>query len=129
MKLRDFPFLADQNIHRDVVEWLRQGGCDVLTCAAAHLFGAPDEAVLARAAAEGRVVVTHDSDFGTLSVVGALRSVGILFLRPGHIKPEFTIGTLQTILARDLDVVPPFLVVAARSGETVNIRIRSLPDS
>jgi len=50
----------------------------------------------------------------------------MLYLRPGHIVPEFTIGTLSTVLTTDPDVTPPFIVVARRTGDQVAIRIRQL---
>ncbi len=50
--------------------------------------------------------------------------VGILYLRPGHIKAEFTIQTLKAIRDREVDVTPPFIVVAERTADNVKIRIR-----
>ena len=44
----------------------------------------------------------------------------------GHIDPQFTIGTLETILAADPDVTAPFILVARRMGDKVAIHIRSL---
>jgi hypothetical protein len=53
--------------------------------------------------------------------------IGILFLRPGHIDPQFTIGTLTTVLAANLELTPPFIVVARRTSDQVTIRVRQLP--
>ena len=39
MKLRDFPILADQNIHADVVAFLRADGLAVVDVADAQLNG------------------------------------------------------------------------------------------
>jgi hypothetical protein len=72
------------------------------------------------------VIVTHDSDFGTLAVHAGEPIVGLLFLRPGHIDPAFTIETIKAILEHDFDVTPPFLLVARRSGLNVTIRYRPL---
>jgi predicted nuclease of predicted toxin-antitoxin system len=101
LKLRAFPLLADENLHGEVVAWLRQQGFDVLTVHEANLAGADDQAVLQLAFSQQRVVVTQDSDFGALAVVGQEPFLGIVYLRPGHILPDFTIGTLRTLLSQD----------------------------
>ncbi len=126
MKLREFPLLADENLHPGVIDWLRQQGLDVLTVHEANLVGADDQTVLQLAFNQQRVVVTQDSDFGTLAIVGQEPFVGIVYLRPGHILPDFTIGTLQALLNRDPDLTVPFLVVARRHGNHVQIRIRTI---
>jgi predicted nuclease of predicted toxin-antitoxin system len=45
------------------VQALRRRGIDVLTASEAGLLSASDEEYLERSRAEGRVLVTHDSDF------------------------------------------------------------------
>lgn len=124
MKLRDFPLLADQNLHADVVAFLRSLGFDVLAVSEAGLGTASDVDLLARSVAEGRVVVTHDADLGTLAIQAGQAFVGIIYLRPGHVGAAPTIDTLQQLLQADPDLNPPFLIVAKRAGTTVTIRIR-----
>lgn len=80
-------------------------------------------AVLSRKA---RVIVTHDADFGTLAMLQGEPVIGIVFLRPGHVDPQFTIATLQDVLTAAPDVTPPFVIVARRSGSSVAIRVRQL---
>lgn len=127
MKLRDFGLLTDENLDADVVRWLIDAGFDVLDVCLAGLQGSTDGELLRRAVAENRVIVTHDADFGTLAILQGEPVVGLVFLRPGHMNPQFTTGTLGRILAADPDVTPPFILVARRTGDTVAIRIRSLP--
>ena len=98
----------------------------MLDASCAGLLGAPDVELLRRAVAENRLVVTHDADFGTLAMLLGEPVVGILYLRPGHIDPQFTIGTLSSLRANDPDVKLPFVVVARRSHDTVAVRIRHL---
>ncbi len=119
----DYPLLADENIHPQVVEFLRQGGVDIISIAELGRFGISDAMVLKQANKSGRVVMTHDSDFGTLVLMSA-DFTGILYLRPGHIRSEFTIGTLTALRQREIDVNPPFIVVAERTGDKVKVRIR-----
>lgn len=122
----DFPLLADENIHPDVIAFLRRQGKAVRTVIEEGLAGQSDLVLLRRAHADGRAMLTHDSDFGTLAFVQHERFIGIIYLRPGHIDPSFTIETLQAITAQSLDVRPPFIVVARRSGRTVRTRVRQL---
>jgi predicted nuclease of predicted toxin-antitoxin system len=126
VKLLQFPLLTDENIDAEVVRFLRQHGFNVRDVCEEGLRGAADIDLIRRAVAENRVLVTHDSDFGTLAVHAGEPIVGLLFLRPGHIDPTFTIGTIQAILDRDLDVTPPFVLVARRSGMDVKMRYRPL---
>lgn len=128
MKPLDFPLLADENIHPDVnvIAYLRQQECDVLSVVEDNLIGQSDRAVLCAAYSDGRVVLTHDSDFGTLVITQDEPFVGIVYLRPGHIRAEFTIQTLRTINAQPLDVHPSFILVAEQKDQTVRIRTRQL---
>lgn len=126
MTLRDFPIPADQNIHADVVAFLRADGLAVVDVTDAQLNGASDALILTRAVAEGRVVLTHDADFGTLAIAQGAPVVGIVYLRPGHIGPEPTIATLRHLFAANPDLTPPFVLVARRTADRVNVRIRPL---
>lgn len=93
MKLSDFGLLTDENLEVEVVAFLRQSGFDVLDVCENGLHRSTDVDLLQRATRENRVVVTHDSDFGALAILRGEPVIGILFLRPGHIDPQFTIET------------------------------------
>lgn len=125
MKALDFPLLADENVHPEVIDFLRKAGLDVQAITEQGKFGLPDTEVLQQANETGRVVLTHDSDFGGLALMGA-RFIGIVYLRPGHIRADFTIKTLNAIRDNAPDVTPPFILVAERTGDTVKIRVRQL---
>ncbi len=126
MKLTHFKLLTDENIHSGVVELLRQRGFDVLDVAEEGLFGARDVDLLRRAVAEDRVVVTHDRDFGTLAVLNGEPIVGIVYLRPGHIVPDFTMETIDVAVNALHDLSPPFIVVVQRKNGHVTMRVRRL---
>ena len=126
MRPLDFALLEDENIHPDVISYLRQQECNVRSVVEDRLIGQSDRTVLCAAYADGRVVLTHDSDFGTLVITQEEPFVGIIYLRPGHIRAEFTIQTLRTIDAQALDVEAPFILVAEQKDQTVQIRMRQL---
>ena len=126
MKLDQFKLLTDENVHRDVVQWLRVRGFDVLDAVTADLFGATDVQVLRRAFSENRVVVAHDRDFGTLAVLAGEPLLGIVDLRPGHIDPQFTIETVDTALREGPEVSPPLIRVVERRDDRARMRIRQL---
>jgi predicted nuclease of predicted toxin-antitoxin system len=106
LKLREFPLLADESIDADVVAFLRQAGFDVIDVFAAGLRGHTDVDLLRFAMGQGRVIVTHDADFGTLAIHQNEPLVGLLYLRPGHIDAQFTIATVQAVLNHDPDLDP-----------------------
>ena len=104
MRLHEFAFLSDENIHPLVVAELRARGCDVFDVCENGLKGSADAALLRLASSLNRVVITHDRDFGGLSIARLEPVVGIVFLRPGHINPRFTIQTLWLLFEQDLDL-------------------------
>lgn len=74
-------FLANENFPRAAVEALRADGHDV-SWIRTEAQGIPDDAVLARAHADGRVLLTFDKDFGELVLKrGARASHGIILFR------------------------------------------------
>lgn len=124
MKFRGFPLLADQNIHADVLRFLRGEGVDVVDVEQAGLVGADDAVLLAWGVSQGRVIVSHDADFGMLAIQGGAEYLGIVHLRPGHISPTVTIESVRQLLTLDVDSTPPFLVTVKRTGGSITVRIR-----
>ncbi|KAA3658044.1 MAG: hypothetical protein DWQ04_26310 [Chloroflexi bacterium] len=129
MNLFDFSFLTDENIHPEVVVFLRKRRVGVQTVSEIGLIGQPDAAVLQFAQQNQLVVLTHDSDFGTLAIARQQPIIGILFLRPEHILPEFTIATIEALVTSELEVDVPFIVTAVRKGIKVRTRVRFLGTS
>jgi predicted nuclease of predicted toxin-antitoxin system len=123
MKALGFPLLADENVHPEVIDFLRKAGLDVVSVSEQGQYGLPDSQVLQQATEAGRVVLTHDSDFGGLALMGA-QFIGIIYVRPGHIRTEFTTKTIEAVRDNAPEVTPPFILVAERTGDTVKIRVR-----
>ncbi|MCO6488131.1 MAG: DUF5615 family PIN-like protein [Phaeodactylibacter sp.] len=126
MELKGFPVLGDENIQSEVVSYLRNEGFEVKYVNEEGLEGEPDQKLLEMAKAENRVVITHDSDFGRLIFTQKIDFVGVIYLRPGHFDPYFTINTWKALLKADLGLKPPFIIVAENNGERVKIRYRQL---
>jgi len=116
--------LTDENIHPQVVQFLRQRSCDIEDVVTLGLVQAADDLILKEALKDNRVVLTHDRDFGRLAILLKQPICGIVYLRPGHIDPKFTIGTLGAIDACDFDLSPSFILVARRRGTHVQMRMR-----
>ena len=110
--------LADENIHPQAVHFLRLQSCDVEDVLALGLGAQNDDVILRESVRDNRIVLTHDRDFGRLAILGRQPLQGIVFLRPGHIDPQFTIASLQAINAQDFDFSPSFILVARRRAHT-----------
>lgn len=88
----------------------------------------PDTEILDRAVSQGRVVITHDLAFGQAAIRANTPFVGIVHLRPqGHISAAFVLAVVDALRTSDVDVQPPFIVVAERKESTVRVRLRTEP--
>lgn len=104
---------ADEGIDRQVVDALRIAAFDVAYAAESDPSVA-DDALLAKAAAEGRLLLTSDKDFGEL--VYRLRKVndGVVLIRLSGLSAELkarlvveAISTRSGELARAFSVLSP----------------------
>ena len=126
MKLQNYSFLTDENIHPEAVEFLCQLGCDVLDVKNNNLIGTDDLTLIKRAFSEDRIILTHDNDFGKIAIGNSEPIRGIVYIRPGHIKPEFIISVIEELFNTELNIKPPFIIVAERTSSQIKIRIRNL---
>src|SRR5437762_1420769 len=74
-------FLANENIPPSAIQRLRESGHDIMSVKET-MTGDADPAILARAVAEQRVLVTFDKDFGELAFRSRLPATcGVILLR------------------------------------------------
>ena len=115
-------FLANENFPGPVVQALRERGDDV-AWVADDMRAARDEEVLARAQAEGRIVVTFDKDFGELAFKAGLpASCGVVLFRLTGSGPNQDNARALAALTSRQDWGGHFAVV-----QDDRIRIRLLP--
>jgi len=115
-------FLANENVPAEAVEAARHAGFDVAWIHE-RAPGADDEAVLALALSESRVLVTFDKDFGQLAFhKGKSATSGIILCRPRLRSPGYLAEFLVAVLGESIDWPRHFAV--AQKGR---IRVVPLP--
>ena len=118
-------FVLDNSVSPRISDALRTAGFDSVHVRDYGMSAAADETILARALAEGRIVVAADTDFGTLlALSGAFGPSVILFRGPGIRRPERQAAVLVANLA-NLEAALTHGAVIVLEGERA--RIRTLP--
>lgn len=112
-------FLADENVHRDIVAALRAAGHELHEVGALDP-GITDEQVAHRARELGAILLTNDLDFGEICFRGAGRHAGELLLRLGAMSfPE-----QAARVARVVDLHGHLFVAAFSVLSPTKLRIR-----
>jgi predicted nuclease of predicted toxin-antitoxin system len=114
--------LANENWPRPALAPLRSAGLDVLAVGEV-MPRASDRVVLARAAAEGRWVLTFDRDYGELVFARLVPPPpAIVYLRQGRYPPAWPATVVLDLIERADWVNGHLVVVNGRS-----VRRRALP--
>lgn len=114
--------LVDENVSGTVIRTLRQRGHDVLS-AKESMRGQADEAILACAQAQQRLVVTLDKDFGEVAFRSRLPAeCGVVLFRLAGTDPKTESDRVLGVLENRSDWTGHFSVVT-----DTHVRMRRLP--
>lgn len=125
MKLKELQLLTDENIDPEFLHYLRMHGFDVFDVKANSLSGSMDDVLLALAFEQNRIIVTLDSDFGTLIYRDNHPFLGIIYLRPGHFKTEYHIEIWESLMNLDIDLLSPFIIVLEQDKLGIKLRLKN----
>ena len=118
-------FLIDNALSPRVAAELRAAGHDAIHVLDYGMHAATDEAVFERAAVESRVVVSADTDFGTLLALREVASPSVILFRAASLRRA---EDQVALIVRAL----PSIDAALRRGAIVilerhRLRLRDLP--
>lgn len=118
-------FLVDQNLSPTLVALLRAAGHDVVHTGDIDLATVDDRSIVTTAAQQDRVIVSADTDFGTLLAQSGARSPSVVLLR---LRSPRRARQLAELLLANLDAVSEDLDTGAVVVvEDERIRVRRLP--
>lgn len=117
-------FLADMGISPRTVAHLRRSGHDVVELRDAGLERLPDTAVLEKARREGRVVLTHDLDFGDLLAASGDALPSVVLFRLPDMTPGNVNRYLDALLASHAGDLERGSVLSVTERR---VRVRTLP--
>ena len=128
MKIQEFRFLTDENIDKELVDFLLLQNFDVWDIKATGNLGLSDHEILNISFQEQRVIISQDSDFGKLIFQEKFPFWGLIYLRPGHYNYQIHIETLQALLDAQMNFECPFILVAEHHENVIKFRLRLLAE-
>jgi predicted nuclease of predicted toxin-antitoxin system len=117
--------LIDNALSPLLAELLRHSGHDAVHVGQIGLQAADDETIFERALAEDRILVSADTDFGTLLAArAAIKPSLILFRGGGSRRPDALAGLILANLTQLAQALSAGCVV---TFEPARLRVRPLP--
>ena len=117
-------FLAAMGISPNTVTMLRGLGYDALHLHEQGLDRLQDPLILQKARDEGRILLTHDLDFGELIAASGARLPTIVVFRLRNMGPERVNRYLDGILNQQGEALKQGAIISVTEGQ---IRVRLLP--
>jgi predicted nuclease of predicted toxin-antitoxin system len=118
-------FLIDNALSPALAALLRQAGHDSLHVREIGLQHADDELIFDRAAAEDRIIVSADADFGTLLALRSSRRPSVIQFRGAGSRTPHALA--RTLLSNLLQLVEPLENGSIVTFEPARVRVRGLP--
>ena len=117
-------FLLDMGIAHSTGQLLKSQGHDVVHLREQGLQRIPDDEIVAKAREEGRVIVTHDLDFGRIVALSGSSVPSIVTLRLSVMTPERVNAVLKAAVIEATESLERGALVTLTDR---GIRIRALP--
>jgi len=114
-------FLADENLEKPIVDWLREKGYDVLYIAE-KVPSIKDEKIIKLARKENRILITNDKDFGELVFHYGQITSGIILIRSRDKSSEKKLELIKQVLKEIKNKISGNFIVVNENG----IRIKQI---
>lgn len=116
--------LVDESLQQSLAIDLVAEGHDAVHVVDIGMHGRPDSDILSRAFQEDRVIVTADTDFGTLLALSGAAGPSVILLRRGGRRVPERVRTVLTVLGLVAEHLRTGAVVTVDHEQ---IRVRLLP--
>jgi predicted nuclease of predicted toxin-antitoxin system len=114
-------FLADENLEKPVVDWLRDEGYDVLYIAEKD-SSIEDDKIIQLALKENRILITNDKDFGELVFHYGHITSGIILIRSKDKNSQKKLKLVKQVLKEIKNKIRGNFIVVNENG----IRIKQI---